>query len=311
MERALYLLPAVYLISFIFTFSSNKYKEIEYLEYRDDSTITHESRYGIEDTNIVFTADDVKIFNRLVNEYQDNKTDIPDKDIILWVANHFKNKEYTSCTLESDLENKLIVNLREFDCVTFVESVMAISICLKDGKNTFSDYARILQNLRYRKGIMNFFPSRLHYFTDWILNAQEQGFVNDYTLQIDSIPYTKEINYMTSHSDKYPKLQNNESFVEKMKKIEESLSSKIFYYLPKDKISDYSQFIENGDILVVTTNIKGLDVAHVGFAVKKDGDLYFLHASSQKKMVVLTEWPIQEYMQPKSFQTGLMVIRPK
>ena len=48
-----------------------------------------------------------------------------------------------------------------------------------------------------------------------------------------------------------------------MKKIEQSLSGKEIHYLPKAKLpADGLPWIKDGDIIAITTNTPGLDVAH-------------------------------------------------
>ena len=75
-----------------------------------------------------------------------------------------------------------------------------------------------------------------------------------------------------------------------MKEIEQSLSGQTINYLPKNKLP-YNGFnwIKNGDIIAITTNTPGLDVAHLGIAFYVDGKLTLLHASSTDKKVEVSK----------------------
>ena len=67
--------------------------------------------------------------------------------------------------------------------------------------------------------------------------------------------------------------------------------------------------IKDGDVLALVTNIKGLDVVHVGFAFWKDNQLHLLHASSSAKKVI--EDPKTQYESSKNTKAhiGVRAIR--
>ena len=82
-----------------------------------------------------------------------------------------------------------------------------------------------------------------------------------------------------------------------------------FKYIPKDKINEACNKIKNGDSILITTHIKGLDTSHLGFAWKKEGKTYLLHASSKGKQVMISSLPLQEYMEGIDSQSGIMLAR--
>lgn len=81
-------------------------------------------------------------------------------------------------------------------------------------------------------------------------------------------------------------------------------------YIPKTSLNVSSEEldIKNGDIIAITTNIKGLDVVHTGFACWVDGKLHLLHASSVMKKVILDSQTLFEYSKNKKAHTGVRVI---
>jgi hypothetical protein len=67
--------------------------------------------------------------------------------------------------------------------------------------------------------------------------------------------------------------------------------------------------IQEGDIISLTAWKKDLDIAHQGFAVKVNGRMHLMHASSLGKKVVISKQPLPEYILSQPGQTGIMVAR--
>lgn len=120
------------------------------------------------------------------------------------------------------------------------------------------------------------------------------------------------ISYMSSHPQLYKQLANSPENIAKMKKIEQSLSSKEIHYLPKAKLpADGLPWIKDGDIIAITTNTPGLDVAHMGIAFYADGKLLLVHASSTDKKVVVSKVPLSQMLKDNNKWTGIRVLRMK
>ncbi|MBU0765183.1 MAG: DUF1460 domain-containing protein [Bacteroidetes bacterium] len=264
---------------------------------------------GIDTSRIVFTAEDIEIFYRLADSLIINGiAEMSAGEAVIGVAMNFLDCPYTGHTLERDIENKLVINLRGFDCVTFVETTLAMARILMYGKNSFIGYARELQNIRYRNGEINEFPSRLHYFTDWLFDNEHKGIISDITAAIDSTPYDKTINFMTKNRSKYAKL-SDDRFFNAMEDVEKEINTRDYYYIPKSRIGELSGKINSGDVLLLTTDIEGLDISHVGFALWIESQLYLLHASSYYKKVIISTKPLVEYIAANKKQSGVMVAR--
>ena len=65
----------------------------------------------------------------------------------------------------------------------------------------------------------------------------------------------------------------------------------------------------DGDIIAITCKKAGLDIAHLGFAVWKDGNLHLLNASMLHKKVVEEPMTLYQYLQQHSTHTGIRIIR--
>ena len=164
---------------------------------------------------------------------------------------NFLKTPYVAHTLEVNEEEKLVVNFDEVDCTTFVEYVLALSLSpVKNGAIDKTDYARVLQKIRYRDGRINGYTSRLHYIADWINNGVKHGFMEDVTAANSPDSIALSLNFMSSHPKSYRQLASSPENVSKIESIEKALSGQTFHYIPKAKLPDEGfSWIKNGDII--------------------------------------------------------------
>ncbi len=66
----------------------------------------------------------------------------------------------------------------------------------------------------------------------------------------------------------------------------------------------------DGDIIAATSTVAGLDIAHTGIALWRDGRLHLLHAPLAGGVVQISEVPLAERIQRIDGQDGVMVARP-
>ena len=229
---------------------------------------------------------------------------------------HFAKKmlgvPYVAGTLDGNEEEQLVVLVDSLDCTTFVETVLAFCIADKRGERDYEGFRKALTQIRYRDGILNGYTSRLHYFSDWIRNNEQMGFVKECTSETAcSQPKELWLDFMTSHVDSYLPMKKNPELVQEMAAHEKNWQGTVVSYIPKEKLnlSPEELKIMDGDVLAMVTNIKGLDIVHVGFAFWKGGKLHLLHASSSAKKVI--EDPKTQYESSKNTKAhiGVRAIR--
>lgn len=237
----------------------------------------------------------------------------PINEVIVEIGKSFIGVDYAGHTLEEDGPEKLVINLRALDCVTFYENCVTLARCIKMKKMTFEDYKAQLQFLRYRDGKIDGYPSRLHYTTDYWYNAEKKGIMKLVTKEIfgekNVAEIPRPINFMTTHRDKYKHLATNDSNFEKIKAQEDDLNKRVNYFLPKGNLHMYADKVLHGDIIGIATNIEGMDISHTGVAVKVDGKLHFMHAPITGQKVQITGVPMHDYLAKNSKQTGIIVAR--
>jgi hypothetical protein len=251
---------------------------------------------------------DEEIYNRKVQNAKGSALD----DFTLNIAKSFLNRPYKANTLEGNQTEKLVVNLREFDCSTFVETCIAMGLTYRKDDISFDKFKKYLQRLRYYKnGKIKGYESRINYFSDWLFTHQDDGLLENITPSMGGIEWKKNINYMSTHWNKYPFPKDTE-LLGKIIKIEEQINSQSYTYIPKLRVKSIENQFKNGDIVGTTTNIDGLDITHVGFAIRlQDKRVYLLHASADFKRVMVTDKPLSEYLAKNKTQTGIMVARLK
>jgi len=229
---------------------------------------------------------------------------------------HFAKKmlgvPYVAGTLDGNEEEQLVVLVDSLDCTTFVETVLAFCIADKRGERDYEGFKKALTQIRYRDGILNGYTSRLHYFSDWIRNNEQMGFVKECTSETAcSLPKELWLDFMTTHVDSYLPMKKNPELVKEMASHEKNWQGTVVSYIPKEKLNlpPGELKIKDGDVLALVTNIKGLDVVHVGFAFWKDNQLHLLHASSSAKKVI--EDPKTQYESSKNTKAhiGVRAIR--
>ncbi len=229
----------------------------------------------------------------------------------------FVGTAYVPRTLEVEGPERLVVNLRELDCVTFVENVIALGrlvhlrdrSMLDDEERLRAEYRRLLTEIRYRGGALDGYPSRLHYFSEWIADNAARGLVRDISRELGGVADATVIDFMSTHPEAYRQL-SEPALVEEIADAEARLSARPRYYIGEDHIEGAASGILPGDIIAATSTVSGLDVAHTGLALVRDGDVFLLHAPLVGSAVQVSEVPLAERVRRIEGQDGIMVARP-
>ena len=260
---------------------------------------------------VLYSQKDIQVFNAIVAEAKRiNLSDSAIDKIVIYVGKQFIGSPYVGGVLDVHETENLVIDLWGLDCVTYLESTIALSIIIKENKTQFEDFCNELKLIRYRNGVMNGYASRLHYFYDWINNNQQKGILENITEVIGGRLFVKNINGMTLNRAKYPHLKGDSSLII-VKRVEEELSSMNKYYIPKEEILLVKDQIQDGDLVALATNIDGMEVAHVGIAIHLNKELHLMHASTLNKRVEISELSLFDMLRNKSAFAGIIVSRLK
>jgi hypothetical protein len=232
----------------------------------------------------------------------------PLPELIVGAGERFLGAPYASETLEREGPEELVVNLRAFDCITFVENAIVLAGLIRAGKRGFADYLAALERIRYRRGRVDGYASRLHYFTDWLYDNERKGIVRDVTRGIGGVPFRKAFYYLSDRREDHSALKEPATF-RRLRLIEAACTRRPRFYIPKADLTGTDNRIAGGDVIAITTDEKGIDVSHAGFAVRLGGEIHLLHASSAEGKVVLSEAPLKSYLTARRSRTGIIVGR--
>lgn len=255
-------------------------------------------------------ADSVKVVGLLA----DARKQPSGTNYIVYFARQLCGLPYVSHTLETDGNEKLVINLRQLDCTTLVENVVTLNLCMKQKCYTFKAFCDNIRKIRYRGGAEPYYPKRLHYFTEWIEDNTAMGICNE--VQSPNPPFTavQKVNvyYMSTYPDKYKMLKGKTEYIKEIAQTEKLLNKNSYRYIPETAIANSSllrKTIHDGDIIAITTTLKGLDIQHVGFAVWHKDGLHLLNASSLRHKVVEEPTTLYKYLLKQKSMTGVRIVR--
>ncbi|MGH7909806.1 MAG: N-acetylmuramoyl-L-alanine amidase-like domain-containing protein [Thermodesulfobacteriota bacterium] len=217
---------------------------------------------------------------------------IHDLDIrIDFLSEQFLNVDYKESTLigNKNTPEVFVINLQGVDCFTYVDYVEAMSL-----SNSFPEFKDKLRTIRYQFGNIDFL-NRNHFFTDWEYFNSE--YVDDFTEKIGG-DKTKTI--LKTLNDKNDGTYFIPGISPKKRKI---------HYIPSDAFdNEMLSKLRSGDYIGIYSNQDGLDVSHVGIAIKEGDTFYFRHASSSEGNRKVVDEDFMNYISDKP---GILILRPK
>lgn len=238
-------------------------------------------------------------------------------DLLGAIGERLVGTRYEPHTLEVPGPERLVINLEALDCVTFVENVLVMARLawsaprgLVDDPDRFAAaYRRELTAIRYRGGKLDGYPSRLHYFSEWIADNEALGLVEAVSRELGGVEDESPIDFMSTHPDAYRQLADPAVLAD-IASTETRLRSRPRHYLPEHGIEAAAPGIREGDIIAATSTVPGLDIAHTGIAVRRGGVLRLLHAPLVGSHVQISEESLAERILRIEGQDGIMVARP-
>lgn len=234
-----------------------------------------------------------------------DRRDFPDQ--IQQVAEQFLAVPYQADMLDRAEPEVLTLSLQKFDCVLFVESVLAIARAGDDRSE--AGFVARMQAQRYRGGVIDGYCSRLHYFSDWIGDNQQRGLVEDLTPRLGGVTFKPRLDFMSQHWQKYPRLVGNSNNRDCVDRMETTLASQPRTYLPTASIAQHYDQLQSGDIVAIATAVPGLDTTHVGLLYRSaSGGVGIIHAAPRSGVKVSRD--LQSFVEQVDQAIGIMVARP-
>src|SRR5688500_15065943 len=173
---------------------------------------------------------------------------------------------YEAYTLEAYLRaggspvrtEPLTLTLTRFDCVSLVESCLAVArVAASDGTPSWDAFGREIERMRYRDGMRQGYTSRLHYFSEWISDGERRGLLRDLGAELGGAADLRPLRFMTEHRGSYPALASDEVYRE-IGAMERSLDGRARMVVPTARIPDVADRIEHGDVIAFATALERL-----------------------------------------------------
>lgn len=216
--------------------------------------------------------------NHLLNQFRD-ADDFGDR--LERISAHLLESPYLGNPLGGgpDVQETLVIRFDGFDCVTYVETVLALA-CARN-KDEFSD---ALREMRYAKGEVEW-HRRNHYMIDWAKQNQRRGLIKNITGGPRSVAKTRRL-----------------SLIKQLR-----ARTVTFRVYPKRAAAHIRRVAETGDVAVFASTRRDLDVFHMGFIVKRDGGVWLRHASRAAGRVI--DQPLADFLKAHKM-SGVILLRP-
>lgn len=197
-------------------------------------------------------------------------------------SRYFVGRPYLSNPLCGSSRTKEVytASLDGFDCVTYVETVLAVALAKSP-----ADFINALRRIRYNAGEVDW-ARRNHYMTGWVASNEDAGFIRNLTSELGAVARTRTLSV-----------------------VEGLATEKVnFGCIPPEKFDAFKGRAETGDILLFVSPRRTLDVFHTGFLIIEGGRLFLRHASRTRGLVI--EEPLSEFVNSHRL-SGYILVRPQ
>ncbi len=197
------------------------------------------------------------------------------------ISGKFLGRPYISDPLIGSRETPevFVTNEKGFDCVTYIETVMARADSRKS-----REFPDCLRRIRYRGGQVGW-KQRNHYMTQWIQNNMREGLIQRVNCDVRQTSKARTLNMVPGLSPVRQK----------------------FSCIPKRLISRVAGEIQSGDLIFFASTRRHLDVFHCGILIRDGGRLLLRHASRSQGGVV--EQELESFLKSNRM-SGVILVRP-
>ncbi len=181
----------------------------------------------------------------------------------------------------ADTVEVFTASLDGFDCVTFIETVLALARA-----SNVDDFVECLRKIRYVGGRIQW-ERRNHYMTFWIRNNVRQEIIRPVSMPaVPKVTRERILNVV-------PGLLAQRTRVE---------------CVPKPAAARLDPLLQSGDLIFFCSTRRNLDVFHAGIIVRDGERVHMRHASRSQGGVV--EQELSEFLKANRM-AGVIVVRPQ
>ena len=255
-------------------------------------------------------ADEQKLLDTWFKKVGPRRKDESFGDLMVRAASLQLGKKYYD-EPQAARPEALRVELKTFQCVSLVESSLAVARCVWRGEPTTDCFLKEVEASRYRDGTMKGYESRLHYFTDWLEDNARRDRMRVLGDEIGAKAVSQAFSFMSEHPAQYPALADA-VVLKEIQASEKRLSTEPHWVIDRTALPANQSRLQNGDIVgLVSDKYPGMVIIHAALIyVGKNGKPQLLHAAAWHKRVLITASDIANYISRRPERLGLMVARP-
>jgi cell wall-associated NlpC family hydrolase len=168
-----------------------------------------------------------------------------------------------------------------FDCVTYIETVVALARA-----SNVDDFTDWLRKIRYDQGRIQW-DRRNHYMSLWIRNNVREGIIT--TVEVPDLPTLSRERVLNV----IPGLDPQRTRIK---------------CVPKAAVPRLERHLQTGDLIFFASTRKNLDIFHAGIIVRDGKKVLMRHASRSQGSVV--EQELSEFLKANRM-AGVIVARPQ
>ena len=208
------------------------------------------------------------------------KSEEPAGNRIEVLSRQFLGFPYKSNLVGSaDTPEVFVASLDEFDCVTYIEIIVALA-----RSSSIDEFTESLRTIRYEEARVNW-ERRNHYMTGWIRNNIREGILRRVPGQVPVVTKERMLNVVPGLPPRKTRFQ----------------------CVPKPAIGKLTPHLKTGDLIFFASTRKHLDVFHCGIVVRAGDRTLMRHAARSRNGVV--EQDLSEFLKSNRM-AGVIVVRP-
>ena len=199
------------------------------------------------------------------------------------LSHHFLGLPYKPNPLigSADTAEVFTASFDGFDCVTYIETVVALSRA-----SNADDFTQWLRKIRYERARIQW-ERRNHYMTQWIRNNVRDGIIRPISIPaVPTLSKERVLNVVPGLTPQRTRMK----------------------CLPKLAVPRLERYLQSGDLIFFASTRKNLDMFHAGIIIRDGKKVSMRHASRSQGGVV--EQELNEFLKANRM-AGVIVVRPQ
>jgi cell wall-associated NlpC family hydrolase len=199
------------------------------------------------------------------------------------LSRHFLGRSYKPNPLTGSADTKEVFTaaLDGFDCVTYIETVVALARASK-----VDDFTDGLRKIRYEHGRIQW-DRRNHYMSLWVRNNLRNGILKPVSMPaVPLLSRDRVLNVIPGLNPQRTRIK----------------------CVPKAAVARLERHLQTGDLIFFASTRRNLDVFHAGIIVRDGKKVLMRHASRSRGSVV--EQELSEFLKANRM-AGVIVVRPQ